>query len=52
MFKDIEDGINIYNEYYPKKSNIVLSIEFILLDTMMSKRSLYHRCSLVLIYII
>lgn len=30
MFKDIEDGINIYNEYYPKKnSNIVLSIEFI-----------------------
>ena len=40
MFKDIKDGINIYNEYYPKKkSNIVLSIEFILLDTMMSKRS-------------
>ena len=29
MFKDIEDGINIYNEYYPNKiCNCVISIEF------------------------
>ena len=31
MFKDIEDGINIYEGYYLKKTcDVVLSIEFMI----------------------